>query len=159
MSTGNLHGAVNGSAERNGTAARGTVSPRGVRRPAPPKRIEREAKPSSQLAGFVKPELQARDASMWPIHPVMWLQPELLLALPAASGLHIERKHPVPSPDFLRDAIASAGTTPVDRQASLEKAAHPVLPKISQQFPQAGLTPLGWDPRVATQGTGKEDQE
>lgn len=154
MSAGNLHGIVNGSGERNGTAARGTMSPRGARRPASTKRPERVAKPGPELVGFVKPELQAQDSPMWPIHPVMWLQPELRLAVPVSSGLHIERKHTVPLPEFMRGAMM-----PVSHAPSLEKNVHPALPEISRQFPQSGLAPLGWDPRVVAHGTGREDQE
>jgi len=154
MSAGNFHRIVDGSVEPNGTAAPTTISPRGARRPAPSKRIERAAKTGPELAGFVKAELQAHDAAMWPVHPVVWLQPELSVAVPASSGLHIERKHTIPSPDFLRTAMA-----PLSHRPSLEKTVHPVLPHISMRLPGSDLAPLGWDPRVASHGTGKGDQE
>jgi len=158
MSASNFHGIVNGngSIARNGTAAPEPVAVRhrSAKRPAPGKRIQIAAKPGPELAGFIKAELQAQDSPMWPIHPVMWLQPELRLAVPAASGLHIERKHTVPSPHFLHSAM-----TPVSHTPSLEKIVHPVLPRVSRRFPTSGLAPLGWDPRVASYGAGKEDQE
>jgi hypothetical protein len=162
MSASNFHGIVNGSIEPNGTGVRGTVRPR-AKRTAPAtapsghgsvKRSERAAKPEPERAGFVKAELQAQDAPMWPIHPDMWLQPELRLAVPAASGLRIERKHSVPSPEFVREPM-----TPVSHPASLQTTVHPVLPHVDQQLPASGLAPLGWDPRVASHGTGKEDEE
>lgn len=153
MSAGNFHGIVDGSIEPNGTAVRGTVRPSGTRRPAPRKRADRVAKPDPKLAGFVKAAAEAQDAPMWPIHPVMWLQPELRLQVPAASGLHIERKHSVPAPEFARGTL-----TPVSGTPSLEKSVHPVLPRIGRHFPASGLAPLGWDPRVASHETGK-DQE
>jgi hypothetical protein len=154
MSAGNFHGIVNGSIEPNGTAARGTVARRGAKRAAPVKRIARAAKPEPKLAEFIKPELQTEDAPMWPIHPVMWLQPELRLQIPAGSGLHIERKYSVPSPEFVHSAM-----TPVSHPPALDMTVHPVLPCVGRQLPESGLAPLGWDPRVASHRTGKEDQE
>ena len=160
MSAGNFHGIVNGSIEPNGTparepvAARETVRPRGGRRPAPTKRIERVAKPAPELAGFVKAESQAQDAPMWPIHPAMWLQPELRLHVPAASGLRNERQHSAPSPEFVRGTMKPAGRT-----SPIEKTVHPVVPRVAQRLPASGLAPLGWDPRVASHTTLKEDQE
>jgi hypothetical protein len=154
MSAGNFHRIADGSVERNGTAAPTTISPRGARRPAPSKRIERAAKTGPEPAGFVKAELQAHDAAMWPIHPVMWLQPELRLAVPASSGLHIERKHTVPSPEFLRTTMM-----PISRPPSLDKTVHPVSPHIKMRLPGSDLAPLGWDPRVASHAIGKGDQE
>jgi hypothetical protein len=158
MSAGNFHGIVNGNGSivRNGPPARESVPvrQRNSRRPAPGKPLEVAAKPGPEPAGYVKTESQAQDSPMWPIHPVMWLQPELRFAVPAASGLNIERKHTVPAPHFLPTAM-----TPVSHPASLQKAVHPVLPRVSPQFPASGLTPLGWDPRVAAYGTGREDRE
>ena len=154
MSAGNFHGIVNGAGERNGTAAGGTIGPRGPRRAGPAKRVDRAAKPGPELVGFIKTELQARDAAMWPIHAAMWLQPELQLAVPASSGLRSERQHTVPAPNFLREPML-----PASRPPSPEKTVHPVLPQVSQQLPASGLAPLGWDPRVDAHGAGKEDQE
>ncbi|HUI82103.1 MAG TPA: hypothetical protein VLY24_29480 [Bryobacteraceae bacterium] len=152
MNAGNYHGVVNGSLERNGTTPRGAVSPR-VRRPATAKRIEPPAKPLPELAPFIKTEAQAQNAPMWPVHPVMWLQPQLRPAVPAESGLSVERKHTVPAPDALRFEL-----TPVNHPASPEMVVRPVPPQIQRQLPASGLAPLGWDPRVASFAAGKEDQ-
>ncbi len=137
MSASNFHGIVNGAIERNGTTVRNG------RRPAPAKRVERTAKQAPEPAAFVRVESQAQNAPMWPIHPDMWLQPELQLGVPAASGLRIERRHGVPSPEFVREPM-----TPVSHPPSRETTVHPVLPRIGQQLPGSGLAPLGWDPRV-----------
>jgi hypothetical protein len=158
MSASNFHGIVNGSIEPNGTAVRPRAK-RTVPATAPSghgsvKRLERAAKPEPERAGFVKAELQAQNAPMWPIQPAMWLQPELRLGVPAASGLRIERKHSVPSPEFVREPM-----TPVSHPPRLQTTVHPILPCVDQQLPASGLAPLGWDPRVASQGTVKEDQE
>jgi len=152
MSASNFHGIV-GSIDSNGAGARGTVRPRGARRAAAVKSIERAAKPAPKLADFVRPELRAQDASMWPIHPVMWLQPELDLAAPAASGLRIERKHAVPLPEFVHEPMTVVGPTP-----AIEMTV-PILPKVDRVFPASGLATLGWDPRVASQAAAKEDQK
>jgi hypothetical protein len=137
MSASNFHGIVNGTIERNGTAVRNG------KRPAPAKRIGRAAKQAPELAAFVREGSEAQDAPMWPIHPDMWLQPELQLAVPAASGLRIERQHGVPSPEFVREPM-----TPVSHPPSFQTTVHPVLPRVGQQLPGSGLAPLGWDPRV-----------
>lgn len=59
------------------------------------------------LEGFAAEDLRAVDAQMWPIHPVMWLQPECTPAVPA-SGLHAERSYKVPMPGFLSSEIVLA---------------------------------------------------
>jgi hypothetical protein len=160
MSAGNFHGLVNGSAEPNGTShptaeSRGSTGSRG-RRSA--KRLAHAAnelpkiEPPPELAGFINTESQPQDAPMWPIHPVLWLQPQLQLGVPA-TGLHIERKHTVPIPDALRLSV-----TPVNRPALLEKNFSPVPPHIDRRLPASGLGPLGWDPRVVSHSSAKEDQ-
>ena len=152
MSAGNVHGIVNGSIATNGRA--GAVNGHGTRRHVSAKRIPRKAEPAKELAPFLKTESAPEDAPMWPVHPVMWLQPELRLAVPAATGLVIERKHTIPVSGFLENSM-----TPANHARALDRTAQPVLPSIRTRLPASDLTPLGWDPRVSAHATRKEDHE
>jgi len=165
MSAGNFHGVVNGSLKPNGAAppdANGNGRLAGSRRGGRPasakraaaKRFDVPIQPLPEAAGFLKTESQAQDAPMWPIHPAMWLQPELRLAVPAESGMRIERRHTVPAPDAIPISMNF-----VNHPASPDKTAQPVLPRLEHRLPASDLAPLGWDPRVAAHAAGKEDRE
>ena len=164
MSAGNFHGVVNGSVKPNGAAppdgngtGRLAGSRRGRRPPvakrAAAKRFDIAIQPLPEMAGFLKTELAAQDAPMWPIHPAMWLQPELRLAVPAESGMRIERRHTVPAPDAI-----SISMNFVNHPALPDKTARPALPRLERRLPSSDLAPLGWDPRVAAHTAGKEDR-
>ena len=58
-----------------------------------------------------------------------------------------------------RHQISPRPMPPVSHRPSLEKTVHPLLPHVSMRLPGSDLAPLGWDPRVASHGTGKGDQE
>jgi hypothetical protein len=79
---------------------------------------------------------------MWPVHALLWLQPDLYPARPHSSGLRIERRHKPPAPDFVRLGMDPAGPAPTGERACAPLASH-----RARWIPQSGLTPLGWDPR------------
>ena len=161
MSAGNVNGVLNRSVKPNGTTTRGTAGSRGstgpranavrAKRLAPVADSMVRVKPLPELAGFLKTESAAQDAPMWAIHPFLWLEPELRLAVPAFSGLHIERTHTVPAPDAVRIPM-----TAVNHTAPSEKLAQPVRPLIGRHLPTSDLAPLGWDPRLVSPGAGKD---
>jgi hypothetical protein len=106
-------------------------------------------------APFVIAEPQPIEATMWPIHPVMWLQPELAPLLPSWSGLSIEHRDRPPAPDFLY-----ADARPAGRVDALSGACAPRPPDVRRELPQSDLAPLGWDPRaVADRERGKGEGE
>src|SRR5260370_17236307 len=59
------------------------------------------ALPAQKLAPFTATEIQAIDTQMWPVHSVVWLQPELRPELPGSSSLRITPPHKRPPPHFL----------------------------------------------------------
>jgi hypothetical protein len=94
------------------------------------------------LAGFLGVAVRAIDAEKWPVHPVIWWQPELPLELPRSSGLRNERRHKVPMAGFLavsREPQCAAGVR--------DHTAIPLAPELPQTIPASDLAPLGWDPR------------
>lgn len=94
------------------------------------------------LAGFLDVAVRAIDAEKWPVHPVIWWQPELPLELPRSSGLRNERRHKVPIGGFL--AVGGQASCVAGRA---DTTALPVGPELPQAIPSSDLTPLGWDPR------------
>lgn len=96
------------------------------------------------LAQFASVEAAPEDAEMWPVHPAAWLQPELMPALPASSGLRVERRYAAPTPDWLRPDPPQPGQSPAP--ATLPDWA---LPNLRLELPASDLAPLGWDPRAA----------
>jgi hypothetical protein len=101
--------------------------------------------PGQKLAPFAVLEARAIDAQMWPVHSVVWLQPDLRPAPPASSRLRIERHYKIPAPDFLYfDVPASV------HAHTLERVSDPIRPSLRQQLPQSHLVLLGWDPRAAS---------
>jgi hypothetical protein len=105
---------------------------------------------TQELAGFAPSKIHAVDAEMWPVQPVIWLQPEWKPGLPASSGLSIERRHKIPVPGFLNVAagrgyplICSAGGLAAGQPSALS-----AQPKVRLTPPESGLTLLGWDPRT-----------
>jgi len=91
------------------------------------------------------------DAQMWPVHAVVWLQPDLTAAAPHSSGLRIERRHRVPVPDFLQPVVTiTSGPRLPARECE------PLPPNPPLGIPQCDLSTLGWDPRTACAVAGKE---
>jgi hypothetical protein len=83
------------------------------------------------------------DAPMWPVHPVVWFQPDLAPSLPGWSGLAIERKNRIPSPDFLVPE-----TRPSNRTDGLSSSPEVLRPDSRPDLPKDGLALLGLDPRA-----------
>jgi len=103
----------------------------------------RKRSTTQNLACFAAFEARPIDAQMWPVHPVVWLQPELRPGLPGSSGLTIERHYQIPAPDFLRLHI-----TPNGHARALDEVCDPRPPDLPRQLPRSDLAPLGWDPRT-----------
>jgi hypothetical protein len=99
-------------------------------------------KASPKLASFAQVDTSPVNAEMWPVHALLWLQPDLYPARPRASGLRIERRYKPPAPDFVRP-----GMEPASPAQTRERACEPQASHRSRWIPQSGLAPLGWDPR------------
>ncbi len=142
MSSGvNLDPRVNGSG--NGVHLNGAVRKRAVK-PPPTREMP-------ELSGFAVVSVQAIDAQMWPTHAVMWLEPVLMPVAPDSSGLGIQRRHRVPTPDFIRSHVVAA-----DRPQSPEHRTEPLPQDLGQGIPKSDLSPLGWDPRAVCIAGSKE---
>src|SRR4029077_15509621 len=89
------------------------------------------ALPAQKLAPFTATEIQAIDTQMWPVHSVVWLQPELRPEAPRSSTLRIERHYKVPAPDFLYFDVP-----PTSHPDTLEPVADPLPPGVQPQLPQ-----------------------
>jgi hypothetical protein len=84
------------------------------------------------------------DLPMWPLHMAVWFQPEPAPpATPAWSGLSVERRSRIPSPDFVH-----ASVMPLDCPAPTENRADPLTPAAHPLIPQSDAAPIGWDPRT-----------
>jgi hypothetical protein len=105
-------------------------------------------------ATFVTTEAEPVDAPMWPLHPALWLQPEAAPATPAWTGLAPERHNRIAAPGFLHLDLLQIDTAPPDRPGALEKSQDPLRPGTCLEFPQSGLTLLGWDPRAVCRKEG-----
>ena len=103
---------------------------------------------TQELAGFVPANIHSVDAEMWPVQPVIWLQPEWKPGLPVSSGLSIERHHKIPVPGFLNVAAGRGYCSAGGLAAGLSSAPSVLLPKVRLTCPESGLTLLGWDPRT-----------
>jgi hypothetical protein len=143
----------NGSAQANSgekSAAPGRKAP-GRRSSAKPKPadspgVEAIASPQ-ELAGFARATIRPVDAEMWPVQPVVWLQPEWKPALPASSDLRIERHHKIPVPGFLN--VAPGRSCSAGGLAAGSSIPSPALPpNVRPTPPESCLTLLGWDPRT-----------
>ncbi len=104
------------------------------------------------LAHFVPTEIAPADAEMWPAHVTLWLHPELNARVPESSGLHIERRHKVPAPDFV-----TIETSPHDRAVAIEENCQPLAPQTPNAFPSSDLMPMGWDPRILINQKGETE--
>ena len=102
-------------------------------------------------APFVIRQAAAIDVPAWPLHGVVWLQPELAPAAPAWSGLTIERRNRVPAPGFLLPDSAT-----LDRSDAPDTSLDSLKPGASPEIPRSGLAPLGWDPRAVCKREGSE---
>ena len=109
---------------------------------------------SKKLAPFATPEMLAPDAQMWPVQPVLWLEPELGARLPRSSGLHIERRHQVPVAEFI-----SLNVAPSRLPHTPENNCGLRAPSVRQKLPESGLAPLGWDPRAGVEGLVRRDEQ
>jgi hypothetical protein len=138
--------AFTGSIPTNGN---GTHRP-GKKNGAPSKRAAALAASATAapLEPFAAIEAEPVDASMWPVHQTVWFQPDLAPVIPAWSGLAIERRHTLPSPDFL-----PIETGPVNRANALDRSTEVVGADPSPEPPLSELELLGWDPRMVS---GKE---
>ena len=108
-------------------------------------------KTSQKLASFTKAEAPPANAEMWPLHALLWLQPDLNPVRPRSSGLRIERRYKAPAPEFLPVETASVSDPPL-RQHSCEP--QPAL--LGRRVPRSDLVPLGWDPRTVCAKGGAE---
>jgi hypothetical protein len=133
-------------AKPNGVHENGGTRKRGAGKSAPG-----TATDPQKLAGFAGVPPPAVNAPMWPVHAVVWLQPDLTAAAPHSSGLRIERRHRVPVPDFVHPVV-----TPAAGQRLLAQEGDPLPPNLPQAMPQCDLSPLGWDPRTACAVVGRE---
>lgn len=137
-------------AQPNGTPRAVTARPvarkRSTTRPASDGVLEREpASPTQQLSPFAAIEPQPKDAQMWPVHSVVWLQPELRPELPGTSSLRIECHYKVPGPGLLYCDV-----TPSFHPGTLDRLCDPLPPRVEPRLPQSDLEPLGWDPRSSS---------
>ena len=117
--------------------------PRPKRRPARPRAEVRQAATEPGLAEFVEFEVRAIDTEKWPISPVVWWQPDLVLGPPHRSGLRNERKHKTPAAGFLNADVA-----PVCGAGAVS-APDAVAPALPVRIPRSSLAPIGWDPRTS----------
>jgi hypothetical protein len=110
---------------------------------------------AQKLAPFTATEIQAIDTQMWPVHSVVWLQPEFRPELPRSSSLRIERHYKVPASDFLYCDVPA--TSHAD---ALEPVRDPLPPGVQPRAPQSDLVPLGWDPRsFSSSGTNAQPED
>jgi hypothetical protein len=127
----------------------GTARKRSPTKPKTANHPTVEVTANQELAGFPPARIQPVDAEMWPVQPVIWLQPEWKPG-PTSSDLSIERHHRIPVPGFLNVATGrgySLICNPGGLAAGLSSAPPASLPKVSLTSPESGLTLLGWDPR------------
>jgi hypothetical protein len=94
-------------------------------------------------AAFAEIETKPSDASMWPLHSVLWLQPERAAQIPAWTGLGTERHNRIPRPDLL-----PVESPPADHPDTPDKSCVAIMPRPHCQLPRSDLAPLGWDPRT-----------
>jgi hypothetical protein len=96
-------------------------------------------------APFAAVGIEPLDAPMWPVQTSAWFQAERGPAVPAWSGVHLERRNRVTWSDFWRAEIGpvnrGVGQVPVVPDALGRPEAYPTVP-------ESGLAPLGWDPRA-----------
>jgi hypothetical protein len=83
------------------------------------------------------------DMPKWPIHAAGWLHPEAPPSAPSWSGLTIERRNRIPSPDLLRFHLP-----PLDRVADPDDPPEALTRTALPAIPESSLAPLGWDPRA-----------
>jgi hypothetical protein len=124
-------------------------APAACRDPAPA--LQPVPAPQPMPAPFVAMDNQAIDAPMWPIHTVVWFQPELTPGVPRGSGLCIERHYRIPMPDFLNaplHTLPHPDVTPPSQTDTTDDTRDPLPPNLRPQLPHSGLEPLGWDPRA-----------
>lgn len=119
------------------------------KRPGRPPAAEHHEASEPTLADFIGLEVGAIDAEKWPVSPVMWWQPELILRAPQASGLRNERTHKTPVAGFL-----NVDLTPVCAAGAVV-APEPAVPKLPIRPLGSDLTALGSDPRTRL-GKGRE---
>jgi hypothetical protein len=142
-----------GAVQANGEPApraNGTARKRSPTKPKTADHPTLEATANQQeLAGFPPARIQPVDAEMWPVQPVIWLQPEWKPG-PTSSDLSIERHHRIPVPGFLNVATGRGyGFCNAGDLAAGPSAAPPARPPGLQLTPpESGLTLLGWDPRT-----------
>ena len=110
------------------------------------KAARKSARPEAQPpldAAFAEIETRPSDASMWPLHSVLWFHPERVALIPAWTGLGVERHNRIPRPDLLEVA-----SPPPDHPDIPDKSSGGIVPHPRCRFPQSELAPLGWDPRT-----------
>jgi hypothetical protein len=112
------------------------------RKRASTRRVQ-EPPPEQKLADFAPVETAHDQPEMWPVHAIVWLQPDLRAAAPQCSGLRPERLHRIPVPDFLTVAVSSAS-----QPQAMQPESQPLPPANRSAVPACDLEPLGWDPRT-----------
>ena len=131
----------------NGAVSETGGEPLRARKKSARLRVAAPAPSEPALAPFAAMAARPADTPIWPIQPVIWWQPELQPALPASSGLTVERRHKVPAPDFLPIEVAAA-----ERGAARAKSCVEFWQTVLPPAPRADLVPLGWDPRAEIAG-------
>lgn len=122
--------------------ARRIARPRPQKPSARPQPVERHEASEPALADFIGLKICAIDAEKWPVSPVLWWQPELLLRLPQTSGLRNERRYKTPVGGFL-----NVDSAPVCAAGAV-LGPKPVVPRLPVRRAGSDLTVLGWDPRT-----------
>ncbi|HTS27780.1 MAG TPA: hypothetical protein VMH81_18020 [Bryobacteraceae bacterium] len=102
-------------------------------------------------ADFIPPAVGQFDAEMWPVQPVIWFERTCQPALPASSGLRLERHYKFPVPGFLqleRGGGYRPAVSEIAHPGSESSAPETLQPEIPLVIPPSGLALLGWDPRT-----------
>ena len=105
---------------------------------------------SSVLEPFAAVAIEPVDASMWPIHSGLWLQPDQPPAL-SGYGAEAARQHRFPAGDFAHPPIQ-----PVDSAPRRETPVQSVLGSDRAVMPASDSALLGWDPRTLCPKEGIE---
>jgi hypothetical protein len=103
------------------------------------------------LAAPIADEATPIDSPMWPLHPLVWFQPESAPSAPVWTGLAIAHQNRLPAPDF-----QVFETTPFDWAGVRKSSCDPLAPATGPVAPPSGLEPLGWDPRAVCWKKGRE---
>jgi hypothetical protein len=93
-------------------------------------------------AGFCVLAPPAAAVPAWPVHPLLWLEPDFGAILPATSGLRVERSYGVPAAGFITERKYFT------RRAAAAFEGRPVGPRLAPEICRSGLLPLEREPRT-----------